>query len=134
VLCDENCPTCVDSELGPEMPTILTGPHYRRAHSPSVSGKLLGVASFAAYEEDVGAGFGGMGWEDAEGSPDPDFLELSPIVEERHSPDVKVEKDKERSLGLQVELLELPQKATPVTKKASIAPASPNTGYYTRRL
>jgi hypothetical protein len=128
VLCDENCPTCVDSELGPEMPTILggvglvgIGPHHRGAYSRSVSGTLLGVASFVAYEEDAGAGLGDLGWEDAEGSPDPEFLELSSVVEERHSPDAKDEEGEERGLGLQVEP---PQKATPVTKTASMVTAS----------
>jgi hypothetical protein len=66
-----------------------------------VSGTLLRVASFAAYEEHAEAGLGDLGWEDAEGSPDPDFLELLP--EERRAPDVKVEEDKEKGgLGSQV--------------------------------
>ena len=133
MLCDENCPTCIDNELGPEMPTIHGGvglvgvrPHNRRAHSLSVSGTLLVVASFAAYEEDAGAGLGDLGWEDAEGSPDPDFLELSPEVE--------VEKVEEPSLGLQAKL---PQKATPVTKNANFvtARARPEVGgRYVQRL
>ena len=136
VLCDGNCPTCVDSVLGPELPTILggTGPVHRRTHSRSVSRTLLDVASFAAYEEDTEAGLGDLGWEDAEGSPDPDFFEL-PFVEERHEP---VEEDKEgRGLGLQVELPKLPQKVAPLTKTASTVTASarPNVGgRYAERL
>ena len=141
VLCDENCPTCMDNELGPEMPTMNGGlglvgvrPHHRRAHSLSASGTSLDVASFAAYEEDTGAGLGDLGWEDAEGSPDPDFLELSPVVEERHLPDVKVKKVEERGLGLQAKL---PQKATPGTKNANIVTARVRPevgGRYAQRL
>ena len=116
------------------MPTLLSGAgpvgvrlHPRGAHSRSMSGTSLGVASFAGYDENVEAGLGDLGWEDAEGSPDPDFLEL-PLVEERHEP---VEEDKEEcGLGLQVELPKLPQKVAPLTKTASIVTAStrPNTG------
>jgi len=91
------------------------------AHSRFEPGSLLDVASFAAYEEDAEASLGDLGWEDAEGSPDPDFLEF-PSVEEHHEADVKVEEDKEkRGLGLQVEL---PQKGAPLTKNASIDTAS----------
>jgi len=129
VLCNENCPTCVDNELGPEMPAILVGAGARVCHnSHSVSGTWSGVASFAGYEEHVETEFGGLGWEDAEGSPDPDFIELLPD-EERYSVDVKVgeETDKENGgLGLQMEQpkLALAQQTAPVTKNASIITAS----------
>lgn len=130
-MCDENCPTCVNSELGPEMPTIPHGAgpvgvglRHCGAHSRFVSGSLLDGASFSAYEEDAKAGLGDLGWEDAEGSPDPDFLEL-PSVEERHEVDVKDEEDKEkRGLGLQVELPKSSQKTAALTKNASIVTAS----------
>jgi len=128
------------------MPAILGGagpvgvkvPH-RMAHSHSVSS---GVASFAPYEEHAETGFGDLGWEDAEGSPDPDFLELPPNDEERYSINVKVgeETDKENGgLGLQMEQPKLAQaqKAAPATKNASIVTASvrqPVRGCCARRL
>lgn len=129
VLCNENCPTCVDNELGPEMPAIFAGAgpvgaRHRGAHSRSVSGTSPGVAPFAAYEEHTGTELGDLGWEDAEGSPDPDFIELLPDDEERCSVDVKVGErtDKENDgLGLQMEQPKLAQAqlAAPATKNAS---------------
>lgn len=128
MLCDENCPTCVDNELGPEIPAILieAGPvgasvHHHRAHSHFVSGKWPGVASFAPYEEHAGIEFGDLGWEDAEGSPDPDFIELLPDDEERCSVDVKVDKEN-GGLGLQMEQPKFAQaqQVAPATKNAGI--------------
>lgn len=124
------------------MPTTLggagpvgVGVHDHRAHSHSVSGTLLGVASFAAYEEHAEASLGDLGWEDAEGSPDPDFLELPPVID---SPHVKVEVDKVAGgQRLRVEPPNYLQKAAPVTKNASIVTASapPHLrSYYAQRL
>jgi len=133
VLCDENCPTCVDNELGPEMPAILggTGPvggreSHCRAHPSSLSGTYLGVASFPPYEEHAETGFRDLGWEDAEGSPDPDFMELPFDVEERCSVDVNVGEKEKGSLGLQVELPKLAQtqRGTHATKNAHSVIAS----------
>lgn len=132
VRCNENCPTCVDNELGPEMPAIFAGAGpvgasmlHRGTHSHSVSGTSPGIAPFAAYEEHTGTEFGDLGWEDAEGSPDPDFIELPPDDE---AVDVKVgeETDKENGgLGLQMEQPKQAQAqlAAPATKNASIVAA-----------
>jgi hypothetical protein len=131
VLCNENCPTCVDSELGPELPAVLGGAgpvgvrvRHCRAHSHFVAGTSLGVAPFAPYGEHAEVGLGDLGWEDAEGSPDPDYLELPP-VEEHCFVDIKVENGKEKGgLGLHIGLPKLDQQATPVMKNASTVTAN----------